>query len=145
MSVTTAAFDDAKPERVSSADNATVKHFAKLVKSRSYREECGSIVVAGAGLLQEIYGSGGGGAVARATIGDAKAVFLADEYDGGGLPIGVRARRTIRAPENVMKKAAGLLSVDALDAVVGTRYITRTRRGPPDSLAVIRGVLRPLS
>lgn len=92
-------------ERVSSTDNATVKHFAKLVKNRAYREECGSVVVAGAGLLEEIFAGGGE---------DAKVLFLADD---AAAPSGVNAARTLFATEHVMKKAAGLQSVDRVDAV----------------------------
>ena len=95
-------------ERVTSTDNATVKHMAKLVKDRGYREESGSIVVAGAGLLEEIYGG-------NSSLGDAKVLFLSD--DAAAPPNGVNARRTVHAPEHVMKKAAGLQSVDRVDAV----------------------------
>lgn len=94
-------------ERVTSTENATVKHLAKLVKNRAYREDCGSIVVAGASLLEEIYGSSD-------SLGEAKVLLLADD---AAVPAGMHARRTVHAPEHVMKKAAGLQSVDRVDAV----------------------------
>lgn len=94
-------------ERVTSTENATVKHLAKLVKNRAYREDCASIVVAGAGLLEEIYGSSD-------SLGEAKVLLLADD---AAAPAGVHARRTVHAPEHVIKKAAGLQSVDRIDAV----------------------------
>lgn len=96
-------------ERITSTDNATVKHFAKLVRNRGYREECGSIVVAGSGILSEVCGGGGGDAV-----GSARVLFLADD---ACVPAGVTASRIVRAPEHVIKKAAGLQSVDRVDAV----------------------------
>ena len=96
-------------ERITSTDNATVKHFAKLVRNRGYREECGSIVVAGSGILSEVCGGGGGDAV-----GSARVLFLADD---ACVPAGVTASRIVRAPEHVLKKAAGLQSVDRVDAV----------------------------
>jgi TrmH family RNA methyltransferase len=86
-----------------------VKHFAKLVRNRGYREECGSIVVAGSGILSEVCGGGGGDAV-----GSARVLFLADD---ACVPAGVTASRIVRAPEHVLKKAAGLQSVDRVDAV----------------------------
>ena len=98
-------------ERITSTDNATVKHLAKLVKNRGYREQCGSIVVAGASLLEEIYGGDGGD-----NLGDAKVLFLAEDAVAPP-PAGVYARRTVYAPEHVMKKTAGLQSVDRVDAV----------------------------
>jgi len=96
-------------ERITSTDNATVKHFAKLVRNRGYREECGSIVVAGSGILSEVCAGGGGDAV-----GSARVLFLADD---ACVPAGVTASRIVRAPEHVLKKAAGLQSVDRVDAV----------------------------
>ena len=96
-------------ERVTSTDNATVKHFAKLVKNRAHREQSGSVVVAGANLLEEIYGAPDG-----ATLPEVKVMFLADDAP---VPRGVPARRVVRAPEHVLKKAAGLQSVDRVDAV----------------------------
>jgi TrmH family RNA methyltransferase len=96
-------------ERVTSTDNATVKHFAKLVKNRAHREQSGSVVVAGAGLLEEIYGAPDG-----TTLPEVKVMFLADDAP---VPSGVPARRVVRAPEHVLKKAAGLQSVDRVDAV----------------------------
>ena len=42
------ARDPGDEERVTSTDNATVKHFAKLVKSKAHRDANGSVVVAGA-------------------------------------------------------------------------------------------------
>ena len=96
-------------ERVTSTDNATVKHFAKLVKNRAHREQSGSVVVAGANLLEEIYGAPDG-----ATLPEVKVMFLADDAP---VPRGVPARRVVRAPEHVLKKAAGLQSVDRIDAV----------------------------
>ena len=96
-------------ERITSTDNATVKHFAKLVKNRAHRVQSGSVVVAGASLLEEIYGAPDG-----ADLPEVKAMFLADDAP---VPRGVPARRVVRAPEHVLKKAAGLRSVDRVDAV----------------------------
>lgn len=91
---------------MTSTDNATVKHFAKLVKSKAHRDANGSVVVAGAGLLEEIYANGG--------VEDARVVFLGEAAE---TPRGMRARRVVRAPEHVLKKAAGLQSVDRVDVV----------------------------
>lgn len=96
-------------ERITSTDNATVKHFAKLVKNRAHRAQSGSVVVAGASLLEEIYGAPDG-----ANLPEVKAMFLADDAP---VPRGVPARRVVRAPEHVLKKAAGLRTVDRVDAV----------------------------
>jgi hypothetical protein len=98
-----------REEHITSTDNATVKHFAKLVRNRGYREECGSIVVAGSGILSEVCGG-----VAGDAVGSALTLFLAEDAD---VPPGVTARRIVRAPEHVLKKAAGLQSVDRVDAV----------------------------
>ena len=87
-----------------------MKHFAKLVKNRTHRVQSGSVVVAGASLLEEIYGAPDG-----ATLPEVKAMFLADDAP---VPRGVPARRVVRAPEHVLKKAAGLRSVDRVDAVI---------------------------
>lgn len=100
------ARDPGDEERVTSTDNATVKHFAKLVKSKAHRDVNGSVVVAGAGLLEEIYANGG--------VEDARVVFLGEDAE---TPRGMRARRVVRAPEHVLKKAAGLQSVDRVDVV----------------------------
>lgn len=100
------ARDPGDEERVTSTDNATVKHFAKLVKSKAHRDANGSVVVAGAGLLEEIYANGG--------VEDARVVFLGEDAE---TPRGMRARRVVRAPEHVLKKAAGLQSVDRVDVV----------------------------
>jgi|TARA_B110000977_G_scaffold201780_1_gene298572 hypothetical protein len=104
-----AASSSVDEERVTSTDNATVKHFAKLVKSRTCRDEFGSVVVCGAGLLAEIYATGAGG------VPDAKVVFLGD--DAAGLPNGMRALRVVRAPAHVLRKASGLLNTDTVDVV----------------------------
>jgi tRNA G18 (ribose-2'-O)-methylase SpoU len=64
------------------------------------------VVVAGAGLLEEIYANGG--------VEDARVVFLGEAAE---TPRGMRARRVVRAPEHVLKKAAGLQSVDRVDVV----------------------------
>ena len=95
-------------ELITSTSNATVKHFAKLVKNRAYRDACGSVVVAGSTLLEEIYGAGG------IEVDDAKTLILAEDAE---TPPGVRARRIVYAPSHVMKKAAGLQSVDRVDAI----------------------------
>lgn len=100
------ARDPGDEERVTSTDNATVKHFAKLVKSKAHRDASGSVVVAGAGMLEEIYADGG--------VEDARVVFLGEDAE---TPRGMRARRIVRAPEHVLKKAAGLQSVDRVDVV----------------------------
>jgi tRNA G18 (ribose-2'-O)-methylase SpoU len=100
------ARDPGDEERVTSTDNATVKHFAKLVKSKAHRDASGSVVVAGAGMLEEIYADGG--------VEDARVVFLGEDAE---TPRGMRARRIVRAPEHVLKKAAGLQSVDRVDIV----------------------------
>jgi len=99
-----------REEHITSTDNATVKHFAKLVRNRGYREECGSIVVAGSGILSEVCG----GVAGVDGVGSALTLFLAEDAD---VPPGVTARRIVRAPEHVLKKAAGLQSVDRVDAV----------------------------
>lgn len=104
-----AASSSVDEERVTSTDNATVKHFAKLVKSKTCRDEFGSVVVCGAGLLAEIYATGAGG------VPDAKVVFLGD--DAAGLPNGMRALRVVRAPAHVLRKASGLLNTDTVDVV----------------------------
>lgn len=98
--------DASDEERVSSTDNATVKHFAKLVKSKTHRDQHGSVVVAGATLLTEIYENGG--------VPEAKVVFLGDD---AVLPNGMRANRVIRSSEHVLKKAAGLQNMDRVDVV----------------------------
>ena len=99
-----------REEHITSTDNATVKHFAKLVRNRGYREECGSIVVAGSNILLEVCG----GVAGVDGVGSALTLFLAEDAD---VPPGVTARRIVRAPEHVLKKAAGLQSVDRVDAV----------------------------
>ena len=99
-----------REEHITSTDNATVKHFAKLVRNRGYREECGSIVVAGSNILSEVCG----GVAGVDGVGSALTLFLAEDAD---VPPGVTARRIVRAPEHVLKKAAGLQSVDRVDAV----------------------------
>ena len=99
-----------REEHITSTDNATVKHFAKLVRNRGYREECGSIVVAGSKILSEVCG----GVAGVDGVGSALTLFLAEDAD---VPPGVTARRIVRAPEHVLKKAAGLQSVDRVDAV----------------------------
>ena len=53
---------------------------------------------------------GGGGDA----VGSARVLFLADD---ACVPAGVTASRIVRAPEHVLKKAAGLQSVDRVDAV----------------------------
>jgi TrmH family RNA methyltransferase len=80
------------------------------VRNRGYREECGSIVVAGSGILSEVCG----GVAGVDGVGSALTLFLAEDAD---VPPGVTARRIVRAPEHVLKKAAGLQSVDRVDAV----------------------------
>ena len=99
-----------REEHITSTDNATVKHFAKLVRNRGYREECGSIVVACSNILSEVCG----GVAGVDGVGSALTLFLAEDAD---VPPGVTARRIVRAPEHVLKKAAGLQSVDRVDAV----------------------------
>ena len=91
---------------MTSTDNTTVKHFAKLIKSKAHRDASGSVVVAGAGLLEEIYANG--------RVEDARVVFLGENAE---IPRGMRARRVARAPGHVLKKAAGLQSVDRVDVV----------------------------
>ena len=98
-------------ERITSTDNATVKHFAKLVKDRAHRERSGSVVVAGAGLLEEICGASAASTASRV---EAKTLILADDAEA---PRGVVAGRVLRAPERVLKKAAGLRSADRVEAV----------------------------
>jgi|MDSW01.1.fsa_nt_gb TrmH family RNA methyltransferase len=101
----------ARDERVTSSENATVKHFAKLVKDRAHRERSGSVVVAGAGLLEEICGASAASTASRVK---AKTLILADDAEA---PRGVVAGRVLRAPERVLKKAAGLRSADRVEAV----------------------------
>ena len=96
--------------RVTSTDNAQVKHFAKLVKNRAYRDEKRSVVVAGGDLLTEIFQGAGGD-----QLPDADVMFARDDVEE--LPRGVRARVVIRAPEHVVKKASGLRSADGVDFV----------------------------
>ena len=87
-----------------------MKHFAKLVKNRAYRDEKRSVVVAGGDLLTEIFQGAGGD-----QLPDADVMFARDDVEE--LPRGVRARVVIRAPEHVVKKASGLRSADGVDFV----------------------------
>ena len=102
-----AASSSVDEERVTSTDNATVKHFAKLVKSKTCRDEFGSVVVCGAGLLAEIDAAIGFFTNYTAAFGD----------DAAGLPNGMRALRVVRAPAHVLRKASGLLNTDTVDVV----------------------------
>ena len=52
--------------------------------------------------------------VADGGVEDARVVFLGEDAE---TPRGMRARRIVRAPEHVLKKAAGLQSVDRVDIV----------------------------
>jgi len=105
---TRASTDDAHDdvERVTSVDNAAVKHFAKLCKSKAYRDERGSVVLASSVLMRECFGEG------RATT--AKTLFVAERAQ---IPDGISARRIVRAPPHVMKKCAGVANADGLDCV----------------------------
>jgi len=94
-------------ERVSSAENATVKHFAKLCKSKAYRDERGSVVLSSSVLMRECFGRAGQGR-------EAKTLFIAEWAEA---PEGIRANRVIRAPASVLKKCAGVNNADGLDAV----------------------------
>ena len=55
-----------------------MKHFAKLVKDRAHRERSGSVVVAGAGLLEEICGASAASTASRV---EAKTLILADDAE----------------------------------------------------------------
>jgi len=94
-------------ERVSSAENATVKHFVKLCKSKAYRDERGTVVLSSSVLMRECFGRAGEGR-------EAKTLFVADWAEA---PAGIRAKRVIRAPASVLKKCAGVNNADGLDAV----------------------------
>jgi len=102
------AGSDAREERVTSGENPTVKRFAKLCKSKRFREETNSVVLSSSVLMRECFGS-------AATSREAEVLFVADWADVDA--IGVRAKRVIRAPANVLKKCAGVNNADGLDAV----------------------------
>ena len=92
---------------MSSAENATVKHFVKLCKSKAYRDERGTVVLSSSVLMRECFGRAGEGR-------EAKTLFVADWAEA---PAGIRAKRVIRAPASVLKKCAGVNNADGLDAV----------------------------
>lgn len=109
--------DDVDVERVTSVDNAAVKHFARLCKSKAYRDERGSVVLASSVLVRECFGVG------RARR--AKTLFVGDR---ARIPEDISADRIVRAPARVMKKCAGVANGDGLD-VVGEFEAPKITRG----------------
>jgi len=95
-------------ERVESVDNEVVKRFAKLNKSKSFRDETKSVVLSSSVLVRECFASSGS---ARAR---ARTLFVAEWAD---VPDWIDAGRVVRAPARVMKKCAGVLNGDGLDLV----------------------------
>lgn len=84
-----------------------MKRFAKLCKSKAFRDEVGSVVLASSTLMRECFGRG-----SEKTI--AKTLFVAD---WARVPEGISAKRVMRANAAVMKKCAGVLNADGLDCV----------------------------
>ena len=109
--------DDVDVERVTSVDNAAVKHFARLCKSKAYRDERGSVVLASSVLVRECFGVG------RARR--AKTLFVGER---ARIPEDISADRIVRAPARVMKKCAGVANGDGLD-VVGEFEAPKITRG----------------
>lgn len=95
-------------ERVESVDNEVVKRFAKLNKSKSFRDETKSVVLSSSVLVRECFASSGS---ARAR---ARTLFVAEWAE---VPDWIDAERVVRAPARVMKKCAGVLNGDGVDLV----------------------------
>ena len=95
-------------ERVESVDNEVVKRFAKLNKSKSFRDETKSVVLSSSVLVRECFASSGS---ARAR---ARTLFVAEWAE---VPDWIDAGRVVRAPARVMKKCAGVLNGDGVDLV----------------------------
>jgi RNA methyltransferase, TrmH family len=93
-------------ERIASGDNDAVKRFAKLCKSKSFRDAERSVVLASSVLMRECFVSRGG---ARA-----RTLFVADWAEK---PDWIDADRVVRAPASVMKKCAGVNNGDGLDLI----------------------------
>jgi hypothetical protein len=83
---------------IASPSNAYVKHAAKLVTSRTYRETTGSVLLAGGRLLSEVARDVSLGGTQQL---HARVLLLAD---GMAVPDGVTADRVLGASTEVLRK-----------------------------------------
>ncbi|CAK0734338.1 hypothetical protein CVIRNUC_000417 [Coccomyxa viridis] len=90
-------------QEINSPANSYIKHCCKLVTSRPYREQAGSVLIVGHIPVQEI---------AEHTA--VRVLFLAQ---GAPAPAGVQAETTVQVSAAVLQRLSGLESVGGLQAV----------------------------